>query len=133
MSTNRSPTDIYNLPKVKGLRRALRRNLTPAEAALWNILKNGQVDGRKFRRQQSIGNFIFDFYCPSERLAIELDGQGHFIERPNIRDRSKRLLAESHGIRLIRFENERVFKDPEWVVAAIQGNFGWWRVIGAKP
>ena len=133
MTSKRSSTDVYNLPKLKGLRRALRRNLTPAEAALWNILKNGQLDGRKFRRQHSIGDFIFDFYCPSENLAIELDGQRHLSGSPKAKDRSKRLFAESQGIRVIRFENKRVFEDPDWVVEVIKSNFGWSLVIRAKP
>lgn len=100
---------------------------------MWNILKRGQLDGRKFRRQHSVGNFIFDFYCPSEKLAIELDGERHFVGGPKVRDRSKRLFAEKQGIRVIRFENKRVFEEPELVVAIIRSNFNWSLVIGATP
>jgi len=42
------------------------------------MLQGRQLDGRKFRRQHSVANYILDFYCPSEKLAVELDGQGHF-------------------------------------------------------
>jgi hypothetical protein len=70
-------TRINNLPHLKTFRQKLRNNLTPAEAKLWAYIKNSQVEGRKFRRQHSVDNYILDFYCPSERLAIELDGQGH--------------------------------------------------------
>jgi very-short-patch-repair endonuclease len=45
----------------------LRNNSTSAEAALWNLLKNKQLEGRKFRRQQSIGKYIVDFYCSQEK------------------------------------------------------------------
>ncbi len=103
----------------------LRKNMTPAEAAFWNLVKGSGLDGRKFRRQHSIGNYIFDFYCPSEKLAVELDGQGHFVHHAGLNDRSKRECAESHGIRVIRFENKRMFEDPEWVIAFIRSNFGW--------
>ena len=41
-------------------------------------LQRSQVCGKKFRRQHSVGNYILDFYCPECRLAVELDGQGHF-------------------------------------------------------
>lgn len=68
---------INNLPALRFFRKALRHNLTPAEAKLWTLLKGSQLAGRKFRRQHSVGNFILDFYCPSERLAIELDGAVH--------------------------------------------------------
>ena len=41
------------------------------------MLKNKQLEGRKFRRQHSIDNFIVDFYCTEEKLIIELDGEVH--------------------------------------------------------
>ncbi len=133
MPNKRSPTDIHSLPKTKGFRRALRSTLTPAEAAFWSIVKNGNLDGRKFRRQHGIGSFIFDFYCPSERLAIELDGEWHYVDHPKVRDKPKREFANAKGIRVIRFENKRVFEEPEWVVDVIRSHFGWWRVEGSKP
>lgn len=51
--------------------------MTPAEAFLWKHLKSKQLDGKSFTRQHSIGNYIADFYCASERLIIELDGEIH--------------------------------------------------------
>ena len=61
-----------NLPYLKGRRKELRKNLTPAEAGLWKMLKNKQLYGLKFRRQHSIENYIIDFYCPAIKLIIEL-------------------------------------------------------------
>jgi very-short-patch-repair endonuclease len=58
-------------------RRKLRNNPTYAEKYLWYELRNSQLGGRKFRRQVSFGNYIVDFYCPAEKLAIELEGEGH--------------------------------------------------------
>jgi very-short-patch-repair endonuclease len=69
---------IKNIPSLTEKRKALRNNLTSAEATLWLCLKNKQLEGKRFRRQFSIGNYIVDFYCPEQKLAIELDGQGHF-------------------------------------------------------
>jgi len=121
----RSKTDIHTLPSLAKYRDKLRKTLTPAEAAFWNLVKNSKLDGRKFRRQHSIGKYIFDFYCPSEKLAIELDGQLHFVDHPKLNDRTKREFAESQGIRVLRFENKLVFEDAEWVIAVIRSNFGW--------
>ncbi len=123
MLYKRSKTDLHSLPRAAKFRTNLRKTLTPAEAAFWNLVKNSRLDGRKFRRQHSIGNYIFDFYCPSEKLAIELDGQGHFVDHPGLNDRSKREYVESHGIRVIRFENKRVFEDTEWVLDVIRSHF----------
>ena len=69
--------NLFNRKGLKSFRSFLRNKSTSAEAALWNILKPKQLDGRKFRRQYSIGNYIVDFCCPSEKLIIELDGDPH--------------------------------------------------------
>ena len=40
----------------------LRHNMTKEELKLWNILKNRQLIGLKFRRQVPIGDYIVDFF-----------------------------------------------------------------------
>jgi very-short-patch-repair endonuclease len=66
---------LHNLRWLKTRRRQLRRGLTPTEACLWTQLKKGsRLNGRKFRRQHSVGQYVLDFYCPAEKLAVELDG-----------------------------------------------------------
>ena len=80
---------IHNLKALENNRKQLRNNLTPAEAALWKMLQNSQLEGRKFRRQHSVGNYILDFYCPSERLCIELDGAYHFTEQGESYDQER--------------------------------------------
>jgi very-short-patch-repair endonuclease len=52
----------------KEYRKALRNNMTAAEATLWRALKGRGAGGMKFRRQQGIGPYILDFYCPGHRL-----------------------------------------------------------------
>ena len=42
---------IHNLKQLKDKRKALRNNLTPAEATMWMYLQNSRLDGKKFRRQ----------------------------------------------------------------------------------
>ncbi len=69
--------NLFNRKYLKSFRSSLRKRSTSAEAVLWNILKSRNLDGRKFRRQHSIGNYIVDFCCPSEKLVIELDGDVH--------------------------------------------------------
>ena len=125
MPYKRSKTDIHTLPHLGEIRTKLRKRLTAAEAAFWNLVKDSRLDGRKFRRQHSIGNYVVDFYCPSEKLAIELDGEVHFVDRPGLNDKSRRLFIESQGIRVIRFENKKVFEETEWVLDVIRSNFGW--------
>ena len=64
---------LHNLPAKKQQRRELRSHLTPEEAFLWSHLQQRKLSGRKFRRQHSIGPYILDFYCPAEKLAVELE------------------------------------------------------------
>ncbi|HEY9766381.1 MAG TPA: DUF559 domain-containing protein, partial [Chroococcales cyanobacterium] len=57
--------------------REFRKEPTPSESLLWEALRKGRLDGRRFRQQQPIGHFIVDFYCPSEKLVVEVDGPIH--------------------------------------------------------
>jgi very-short-patch-repair endonuclease len=114
---------INNLKYLKQNRRNLRNNLTPAEAALWKLLKSKQLEGIKFRRQHSVGNYILDFYCTTQRLAIELDGAHHFTEEGMRYDEERTAYLNSVDIRVIRFENKLVFDDPEYVLKEIRSNF----------
>jgi very-short-patch-repair endonuclease len=117
---------IYNLKEYKFFRQTLRRHLTPAEAKLWTYLKNSQLDGRKFRRQHSIGKYILDFYCPSERLAIELDGEVHFNIAAIEYDAERSKYLMQLGIKIIRFENQMVFQQYDYVMETIMSEFGWY-------
>ncbi len=123
MPYKRSKTDIHSLPDLIEYRTELRAALTPAEATLWTMLKNSQLDGRKFRRQHSVGRYILDFYCASEKLAVELDGAGHFTGAAREYDRERQHYLEENGIDVIRFENKRVFDEPEWVLDVIRSKF----------
>jgi len=114
---------IHSLPYLKSFRSELRNNLTPAEAYLWKQLQRSQLEGRKFSRQHSIGNYIVDFYCASEKLAIELDGEGHFTISAEAHDTERTLFIEHHGIVVLRFENKQVFDNLESVLNEIKSAF----------
>ena len=114
---------INNIKFLKIYRKRLRNNATPAEKTLWNHLKNKQLSGRKFRRQHSIDNFILDFYCPGEKLAIELDGGYHNITKQDTSDRKRDFILNGYGIKVLRFKNELVFNSPGLVLETIRGEF----------
>ena len=114
---------INNLHYLKTYRKNLRSNMTPAEATLWLALKNKQLEGRRFRRQFSVGNYILDFYCPSEKIAIELDGHHHFTDAGFQKDLIRDDYLEAQGIRVLRFENETVFQNLEGILEVVKRNF----------
>jgi very-short-patch-repair endonuclease len=101
-----------NLPEMKPFRRKLRKQMTAAEVALWLMIKNRQLDGERFLRQFSIGHFIVDFYCHKFKLAIELDGEGHFTEEVEQYDARRTEYLNSVGVQVLRFENFEVFQYP---------------------
>lgn len=114
-----------NLPSLRTFRRELRKHLTPAEAKLWAHIKSSQLEGRKFRRQHSVGRYILDFYCPQERFAVELDGEVHSFVSAQERDLERDSFLNVQGIKVLRFENKVVFQDVEAVLIEIQRHFGW--------
>jgi very-short-patch-repair endonuclease len=107
--------NLFNRKELKSFRSYLRNRSTSAEVALWNILKSRNIEGKKFRRQYSIGNYIVDFCCPSEKLIIELDGAPHGEYHRIKVDENRDKYIESLGFAIIRFENRVVFQEPEFL------------------
>jgi very-short-patch-repair endonuclease len=114
------PTKLYNIELLKDIRSYLRSNMTDAEMVLWEVLKEKKLCGFKFRRQHSIGYYIADFYCPSKRLIIELDGQHHFTPEGILKDQERDNHLEELNIRVIRFENKEVLNNLTEVVKKIK-------------
>jgi very-short-patch-repair endonuclease len=110
---------IHNKPELTHLRKKLRNNGTCAEAVMWNILKNSQIGGLKFRRQHSIGPYITDFYCPELKLALELDGYYHQTPEGKEHDLRRDQYFYNLGIATLRFENKWVFERARDIADAI--------------
>jgi very-short-patch-repair endonuclease len=113
----------HNRSHLLFFRKKLRNSGTSAEAELWKHISNKKLEGRKFRRQHSVGNYILDFYCPSEKLAIELDGEDHYWQEGIEKDLKKEMVLKGHSIRVLRFENKWVFQDVEYVLRTIAKAF----------
>jgi len=114
---------IHNRKHLEERRKKLRNNSTQAEIFLWNYLKHSKLEGRKFRRQHSIGNYIVDFYCPSEKLIIELDGEVHFNDDAIEYDKRRTTYLENKGFKVIRFENQEAIYNVDLVLEQIISNF----------
>lgn len=114
---------IFNRKELKPRRTELRNNLTYAEVFFWQQVKDRQLDGRKFRRQTSIGPFIVDFYCSEKKLVIELDGKVHFNEEAIKYGEDRTKYIESLGLKVIRFENNEVLRNTDYVLNKIRSFF----------
>jgi len=97
--------------------RQLRKNATDAEMLLWNILRDRQLENKKFRRQHPIGNYVLDFYCDTDKLAIELDGGQHADQKAYDQKRTDFLNAQ--GITVLRFWNNDVLTNIEGTAETI--------------
>jgi very-short-patch-repair endonuclease len=111
---------IHNRPDLKDRRRQLRKNQTLAERLLWSCLRNAKLEGKKFRRQHSIGPFIVDFYCPECRVIVELDGAVHKGVIPAERDYNRTQFLARFDAQVLRFENRQVMENRDSVVEVIR-------------
>lgn len=114
---------FHDRPSQRECRRELRSEATPAERTLWSYLRRSELSGRKFRRQHGAGPYILDFYCPAERLAIELDGYSHTLPDVQEYDKERDAYLETSRIRVLRFRNDEVFSDIQSVLKRIQAAF----------
>ena len=99
--------------------RLLRKKATDTERVLWQHLRNRNFAGYKFRRQHPVDCYILDFYCPTAKLAIELDGGGHNYNVRQTRDRTRSEFLAGQGITVLRFWNHQVRQELDSVLQAI--------------
>ncbi len=110
---------VHNLRELADRRRELRKNQTLAEQLLWQELR-GKKFGYRFHRQYSIGGYILDFYCPKQRLIIEIDGSIHESRKnyDSVRDK----YFQELNYKVLRFKNSEAEEDLLEVVNQIQRN-----------
>jgi len=82
--------------------REQRQQPTRNEQLLWSALRNRRFLGRKFRRQARIGHFVVDFYCPEERLILEVAGGIH--KQQIVSDKERQQTLEELGLRVLRVD-----------------------------
>ena len=107
----------YN-PALKEKARQLRNDSTKTEILLWTFLKGRQLRGYDFHRQKPIDEYIVDFFCRELMLAIEIDGVSHIGKEMYDTKRQNRL--EILGVRFLRFKDEDVFYNCDYVVKEIE-------------
>jgi very-short-patch-repair endonuclease len=100
-----------------GIARRLRKHSTDTERHLWRHLRDRQMEGFKFRRQQAIGRYVVDFVNLEKKLIVELDGGQHALG-PGDKVRDEWLRAE--GYKVLRFWDNQVLSDFEGVLETIR-------------
>ncbi len=105
----------------------LRKSATKEERRLWFFLRGKQFGQFKFRTQQTIGPFIADFFCASEKLIVELDGTQHSIDSNAQYDAERASWLQDRGYRVLRFSNFDVMTNIEGVLDGV------WLALKAAP
>jgi very-short-patch-repair endonuclease len=111
-------TDAGLWSKLRPSAREHRAKPTPAEAHLWQALRNRNLAGFKFRRQHAVGRFLVDFYCAEAALVVEIDGPVHQLQAPE--DEARQAELEARGLKVLRFTNDEVQQDLLSVTARIE-------------
>jgi very-short-patch-repair endonuclease len=102
--------------------RELRKDMSLPEKILWAALRGSQLDGLRFRRQHPMGPYVFDFFCASARLAVEVDGSAHEMGRQPERDAVRDAWMADRGVRTLRIPAQWVLEDVDMAVAAIRSD-----------
>ena len=110
---------LYYNKKNKTHSRNLRSNQTDAEMLLWSHIRRKQINNIQFYGQRPIGNFIVDFYAPSVRLVIEVDGGQHFEEVNIERDKKRDAYLRQLNLKVLRFDNLQVLQSIDDVLEVV--------------
>jgi very-short-patch-repair endonuclease len=83
---------------------------------MWQLLRNRQRYGAKFRREYVKEPYILDFYCPEAKLCIECDGLPHLTPEGIAKDRKRTAWLNAQGIEVIRFTSREIEQDTQRVI-----------------
>ena len=111
---------MYRDEDQRDFARRLRNEPSGAEQRLWFLLRAGQLNGHKFRRQAALGPYIVDFICLAQRLIVELDGPQHLEPAAAEHDARRTAWLAERGYRVIRFRNHELDDDVHRVVDEIR-------------
>ncbi|MBW2995173.1 DUF559 domain-containing protein [Candidatus Woesearchaeota archaeon] len=98
----------------------MRDNPTPAEKRMEEILENEIVPNfpmHSFQSQHCIFGYILDFYCPTLKLCVEVDGDTHKKNEEYDIQRDKNLLKKD--IETFRFFNWDIFNNKEKIINSL--------------
>ncbi len=98
-------------PDAKQYAKKLRSELTPAETKLWYQLRAKRLGGYQFRRQHPVGPYIADFACVKSKVIIEVDGDSHFTDAGEAKDKIRSEFISSQNRNIFRCTNLDIYNN----------------------
>ena len=89
----------------------LRKAGSLPEALLWNEIKGKKINGLDFDRQKIIGNYIVDFYCPTNNVVIEIDDAATH-DNKGVYDEKRDKYLHDLGLTVMHIPAKDVLKNP---------------------
>ncbi len=87
--------------------------MSKPEVYLWERFRGREPGKPKFRRQHPFGPYILDFFCAPARLAIEIDGEGHYLGAEPQYDARRDAWVRDQGVRVVRIPARWVMERPD--------------------
>ena len=121
MRGGRAPERVMrrSQPWLTNRSRVLRSKEISAERVLWRHLRNRQLGGFKFVRQEPIGPYFCDFVCRERNLVVEVDGGTHGEAGELRADMVRAAHIEQLGYRVFRVHNIDVYENIDRVLDAL--------------
>ncbi len=98
---------------IKEIIRNLRKNQTVAEDIVWKSVRRNLLGFKvkrqypiKYKEKNKMKIFVADFYVPSKKLVVEIDGLIH--EKKYEYDTFRSEIIGKLGFSILRFSNEQV-------------------------
>ena len=104
--------------------RRLRREMTPAERRFWALLHPWRERGWHWRRQVPVGPYVLDFALKRDKLAVEIDGDSHYVDAGLAHDTRRTAFLQGEGYRVLRFTNHDVLDNADGVGTVMLGILG---------
>jgi len=108
---------VLHQPESEKIIRHSLNNSIPATEKLYQSLREKEYH---FKRNYTINNYVFDFYCPTLKIALEIDGYAHEFSEVYSKDAPKKLFIHSLGVTVLRFTDYQILVDIEEIFRALK-------------
>ncbi|QDS93358.1 hypothetical protein FF011L_21210 [Roseimaritima multifibrata] len=109
--TRRSSTDSSRSPERIQFARDQRATANQFSSDVWQMLRRGNMEGEKFRREVPEPPYTLDFVCLALKLVVEVDGSDHVTDQGIQHDAERDRFLQTLGYLILRVPGFEVLRD----------------------